>query len=165
MLLPFWIFRYMVPSDSTVGQFVYLIRKRIKLSQEKAMFIFVNNVLPSTSKFNWIDFIWCTNLQLLLYVIVLFKINCLVLLCFSYKETYCKWGVLYTSLIFVRAPKLLTLYLFLCSCSDVYCVWRAQGWRWVSLFYIHRWKNFWAKHWRLLATLRHSWFIPFWIQS
>lgn len=42
----------MVPSDSTVGQFVYLIRKRIKLSQEKAMFIFVNNVLPSTSKFN-----------------------------------------------------------------------------------------------------------------
>jgi len=41
--------KYMVPSDSTVGQFVYLIRKRIKLSQEKAMFIFVNNVLPSTT--------------------------------------------------------------------------------------------------------------------
>ena len=31
-----------------VGQFVYVIRKRIKLSPEKAIFIFVNNVLPPT---------------------------------------------------------------------------------------------------------------------
>merc|ERR1719456_1410955 len=41
--------KYPVPSDLTVGQFVYVIRKRIKLSSEKAIFIFVNNVLPSTS--------------------------------------------------------------------------------------------------------------------
>ena len=40
--------RYLVPSDLTVGQFVYVIRKRIKLSPEKAIFIFVNNVLPPT---------------------------------------------------------------------------------------------------------------------
>jgi GABA(A) receptor-associated protein len=32
-----------------VGQFVYVIRKRIKLSPEKAIFIFVNNVLPPTA--------------------------------------------------------------------------------------------------------------------
>jgi hypothetical protein len=32
----------------TVGQFVYVIRKRIKLSSEKAIFIFVKNVLPPT---------------------------------------------------------------------------------------------------------------------
>ncbi|PKU63762.1 Autophagy-related protein 8f [Dendrobium catenatum] len=40
--------RYLVPSDLTVGQFVYVIRKRIKLSAEKAIFIFVDNVLPPT---------------------------------------------------------------------------------------------------------------------
>jgi hypothetical protein len=43
--------RYLVPSDLTVGQFVYVIRKRIKLSPEKAIFIFVKNVLPPTGEF------------------------------------------------------------------------------------------------------------------
>jgi hypothetical protein len=33
-----------------VGQFVYVIRKRIKLSPEKAIFIFVKNVLPPTGR-------------------------------------------------------------------------------------------------------------------
>lgn len=41
--------RYLVPADLTVGQFVYVIRKRIKLSPEKAIFIFVGNVLPPTA--------------------------------------------------------------------------------------------------------------------
>ncbi|KAK9143127.1 hypothetical protein Syun_012527 [Stephania yunnanensis] len=41
--------RYLVPADLTVGQFVYVIRKRIKLSAEKAIFIFVDNVLPPTA--------------------------------------------------------------------------------------------------------------------
>ncbi|KAG2435899.1 hypothetical protein HXX76_007094 [Chlamydomonas incerta] len=41
--------KYLVPSDLTVGQFVYVIRKRIKLSPEKAIFIFVKNVLPPTA--------------------------------------------------------------------------------------------------------------------
>ena len=38
--------RYLVPADLTVGQFVYVIRKRIKLSPEKAIFIFIDNKLP-----------------------------------------------------------------------------------------------------------------------
>jgi hypothetical protein len=38
-----------VPADLTVGQFVYVIRKRIKLSPEKAIFIFVDEVLPPTA--------------------------------------------------------------------------------------------------------------------
>mmetsp|Transcript_21596 Transcript_21596/g.45415 ORF Transcript_21596/g.45415 Transcript_21596/m.45415 type:complete len:122 (-) Transcript_21596:320-685(-) len=38
--------KYLVPTDLTVGQFVHVIRKRIKLTPEKAIFIFVNNVLP-----------------------------------------------------------------------------------------------------------------------
>ncbi|WKA12486.1 hypothetical protein VitviT2T_029862 [Vitis vinifera] len=41
--------KYLVPADLTVGQFVYVIRKRIKLSAEKAIFIFVKNVLPPTA--------------------------------------------------------------------------------------------------------------------
>ncbi|CAI9288783.1 unnamed protein product [Lactuca saligna] len=40
--------KYLVPADLTVGQFVYVIRKRIKLSAEKAIFIFVDNALPPT---------------------------------------------------------------------------------------------------------------------
>merc|ERR1712048_1534065 len=41
--------KYLVPCDLSVGQFVYVIRRRIKLSPEKAIFIFVNNVLPPTA--------------------------------------------------------------------------------------------------------------------
>ncbi|KAE9214056.1 hypothetical protein PF004_g15153 [Phytophthora fragariae] len=41
--------KYVVPADLTVGQFVYVIRKCIKLSPEKAIFIFINNVLPPTA--------------------------------------------------------------------------------------------------------------------
>ena len=37
-----------MPADLTVGQFVYVIRKRIKVSPEKAIFMFVKNVLPPT---------------------------------------------------------------------------------------------------------------------
>ena len=42
-------YRYLVPADLTVGQFVYVVRKRIKLSPEKAIFIFVKNILPPTA--------------------------------------------------------------------------------------------------------------------
>lgn len=42
--------RYLVPADLTVGQYVYVVRKRIKLSAEKAIFIFVKNVLPPTGE-------------------------------------------------------------------------------------------------------------------
>ncbi|XXQ35107.1 Autophagy-related protein [Plasmodiophora brassicae] len=41
--------KYLVPSDLTVGQFVYVIRKRIKLEPEKGIFIFVDDTLPPTS--------------------------------------------------------------------------------------------------------------------
>ncbi|XP_042405608.1 autophagy-related protein 8C-like [Zingiber officinale] len=41
--------KYLVPADLTVGQFVYVVRKRIKLSAEKAIFIFVKNALPPTA--------------------------------------------------------------------------------------------------------------------
>ena len=41
--------KYLVPSDLTVGQFYFLIRKRIRLRPEDALFFFVNNVIPPTS--------------------------------------------------------------------------------------------------------------------
>jgi len=41
--------KFIVPCDLTLGQFVYVVRKRIKLTPEKAIFIFVGNVLHSTS--------------------------------------------------------------------------------------------------------------------
>ena len=42
--------KYLVPGDLTIGQFVYVIRKRISLPPEKALFIFINNIMPPTSQ-------------------------------------------------------------------------------------------------------------------
>jgi GABA(A) receptor-associated protein len=40
--------KFLVPGDLTLGQFVFVIRKRINLSPEKALFLFVGNTLPTT---------------------------------------------------------------------------------------------------------------------
>jgi hypothetical protein len=40
--------KYLVPSDITVGKFVFEIRKHMTLAPEKAIFLFVNNTLPPT---------------------------------------------------------------------------------------------------------------------
>lgn len=42
--------KFLVPEDLTVGGFLTVIRKRIKLGPEQALFIFVNNTLPCTSQ-------------------------------------------------------------------------------------------------------------------
>tara|TARA_Y100000389_G_scaffold108836_1_gene105933 strand:+ start:3447 stop:3791 length:345 start_codon:yes stop_codon:yes gene_type:complete len=40
--------KYLVPDDLTLGQFIFVIRKRLKLSPDKAIFLFVNNkMIPS----------------------------------------------------------------------------------------------------------------------
>lgn len=41
--------KYLVPHDITIAQFIFIIRKRISLSPEEAIFIFVNNTLPPSS--------------------------------------------------------------------------------------------------------------------
>ena len=38
--------KYLVPADLTVSQFTWVIRKRIKLPPESAMFLFINDHLP-----------------------------------------------------------------------------------------------------------------------
>lgn len=40
--------KYLVPNNLTIGQFIYIIRNRIKLSSEKALFVFINNTIPPT---------------------------------------------------------------------------------------------------------------------
>ena len=43
--------KYLVPTDLTMGQFIYVIRKRLKtLSPEKALFVFVANIMPPTGE-------------------------------------------------------------------------------------------------------------------
>lgn len=41
--------KFLVPCDLTVGQFMFVLRKRITLKPEDAIFLFVNNSLPPTS--------------------------------------------------------------------------------------------------------------------
>uniref|UniRef100_G3NBV8 GABA(A) receptor-associated protein like 2 n=1 Tax=Gasterosteus aculeatus aculeatus TaxID=481459 RepID=G3NBV8_GASAC len=38
--------KYLVPSDITVAQFMWIIRKRIQLPSEKAIFLFVDKTVP-----------------------------------------------------------------------------------------------------------------------
>jgi GABA(A) receptor-associated protein len=42
-------YKYLVPSDMTVGQFIYVLRKNLKLKPEESLFIYINNTLPCTS--------------------------------------------------------------------------------------------------------------------
>lgn len=41
--------KYLVPKNFTVGQFMFMMRKRMTLPPEKALFFFVNNMLPTSS--------------------------------------------------------------------------------------------------------------------
>ena len=41
--------KYLVPNDMTVGQFIYVVRKRLKLQPNMALFFYTNNKLATTS--------------------------------------------------------------------------------------------------------------------
>ncbi|XP_022098109.1 gamma-aminobutyric acid receptor-associated protein-like 2 [Acanthaster planci] len=41
--------KFLVPADITVAQFMWIIRKRIQLPSEKAVFLFVGKALPQSS--------------------------------------------------------------------------------------------------------------------
>ena len=40
--------KFLVPGDLTVSQFIFVIRKRLNLPSEQALFLFIKNVLPTT---------------------------------------------------------------------------------------------------------------------
>ena len=42
--------KYLVPSDLTIGQFMYVVRRRIKLDPNKAIFLMIDNQLPASSE-------------------------------------------------------------------------------------------------------------------
>jgi GABA(A) receptor-associated protein len=42
--------KYLVPVDLTVGQFVYVVRQRLKLSSEQALFFNVDGEIPSSTE-------------------------------------------------------------------------------------------------------------------
>lgn len=39
--------KYLIPHDLTMAQFIYVIRKRLKLRPEVALFMFINGKIPS----------------------------------------------------------------------------------------------------------------------
>lgn len=41
--------KFLVPDDLTVGQLIYIIRKRIRLLSDQGLFIFIANTLPQSS--------------------------------------------------------------------------------------------------------------------
>lgn len=43
--------KYLVQHDLTVGQFIYVIRKRMSLSAEKALYLIINGMIPSSSNY------------------------------------------------------------------------------------------------------------------
>ena len=47
-LPPLTKYKYLVPVDMTLGQFAYIVFKKMKLPPEKAIFIFVNNSIHKT---------------------------------------------------------------------------------------------------------------------
>ncbi len=42
-------FKYLVPNDLTIGQFLYVIRNKMKLQTEKAIFLYINGIIPSNT--------------------------------------------------------------------------------------------------------------------
>lgn len=41
--------KYLVPKDLSMGQFLYVIRKRLKIPAEKALFLFVDSKVPPST--------------------------------------------------------------------------------------------------------------------
>lgn len=41
--------KYLIPMDLTLGQFIYVIRKRMHIPAEKALFLFIEGNIPSNS--------------------------------------------------------------------------------------------------------------------
>lgn len=43
--------KYLAPIDLTCGQFIYIIRKRLKLPSEQAIFLIINGTIPPSSNY------------------------------------------------------------------------------------------------------------------
>lgn len=43
--------KYLLPYDLTIGQFIYVIRKRLCIKSEQGIFLFINGFIPPSSSF------------------------------------------------------------------------------------------------------------------
>jgi len=43
--------KYLVPKDLTIGQFIFVIRQRMKLDESQSIYIFINGMIPTPSQF------------------------------------------------------------------------------------------------------------------
>ena len=43
--------KYLIQYDITIGQFIFILRKRLKLNEYNALFLTVNGVMPSSSEY------------------------------------------------------------------------------------------------------------------
>lgn len=60
--------KYLVPDDLTIGQFIYVIRKRLKLDSNKALFLYINNTIPSSNQLIKDIYIYHKDIDGFLYV-------------------------------------------------------------------------------------------------
>lgn len=60
--------KYLVPGDLTVGQFTYVVRKRMALAPEVAIFMFVDNKLPTASTLMRELYYMCSDVDGFLYI-------------------------------------------------------------------------------------------------
>jgi GABA(A) receptor-associated protein len=42
--------KYLIHKDILISQLIFLIRKRIRLSHEESLYIFINDTIPQTTK-------------------------------------------------------------------------------------------------------------------
>lgn len=42
--------KFLVPTDLTIGQFIYVIRKRIKITPQEAIYLFIKGHMPQSSE-------------------------------------------------------------------------------------------------------------------
>jgi GABA(A) receptor-associated protein len=61
--------KYLVPYNLTIGQFLYIIRKRIKISSTIALFLYINGTIPSSSESLYTIYNKYRNLDGFLYIL------------------------------------------------------------------------------------------------
>lgn len=60
--------KYLVPSDLTIGQFIYVIRKRMSLPAEQALYLFVRDSIPPSSALMFNVYDWYRDNDGYLYI-------------------------------------------------------------------------------------------------
>jgi GABA(A) receptor-associated protein len=60
--------KYLVPCDLTVGQFIYVIRKRMELPAEQALYLFIKDTIPPSSALMFHMYEWYKDHDGYLYV-------------------------------------------------------------------------------------------------